>query len=159
MPIVHFIEDENDDLAATPTPSNMFPKSNMASTGIDFRGEAITFKATTAGVIQVLSHCIELMTKREEHWKVRLERVRFSGSTLRGLIVCVCVCVCACVSACVCVWVWVCDGQIPLYSISIKVWSLKKIYPFHRLRQISPIHPCYYNSPAIRHKKAYNSSY
>lgn len=87
MSMVHFIDDENDDLAATPTPSNMFPKSNMASTGIDFRGEAITFKATTAGVIQVLSHCIELMTKREEHWKARLEKVRFIENILPCLIV------------------------------------------------------------------------
>jgi len=66
-----------DELSATPTPSSMaFLKSNTSinNEGIDFRGEAITFKATTAGVIQVLSHCIELMTKREEHWKQKLER-------------------------------------------------------------------------------------
>ena len=68
-----------DELSATPTPNNSaaFMKANVnAQQGVDFRGEAITFKATTAGVIQVLSHCIELMTKREEQWKRKLERVR-----------------------------------------------------------------------------------
>ncbi|XP_023228908.1 collagen type IV alpha-3-binding protein-like [Centruroides sculpturatus] len=41
---------------------------------IDFKGEAITFKATTAGMLTTLSHCIDLMTQREENWKRRLER-------------------------------------------------------------------------------------
>ena len=64
-------------MAATPTPSSFIRGSstNLTSHAIDFRGEAITFKATTAGVIQVLSHCIDLMTKREEQWKRKLERV------------------------------------------------------------------------------------
>ena len=61
-------------MAATPTPSS-FMRGNNPSHAIDFRGEAITFKATTAGVIQVLSHCIDLMTKREEQWKRKFERV------------------------------------------------------------------------------------
>lgn len=61
-------------MAATPTPPS-FMRSNNSSHGIDFRGEAITFKATTAGVIQVLSHCIDLMTKREDQWKRKLEKV------------------------------------------------------------------------------------
>jgi len=43
---------------------------------IDFKGEAYTFKATTTGIIATLSHCIELMSQREESWKKRLERVR-----------------------------------------------------------------------------------
>lgn len=42
---------------------------------IDFKGEAYTFKATTTGIIATLSHCIELMSQREESWKKRLERV------------------------------------------------------------------------------------
>lgn len=41
---------------------------------VDFKGEAFTFKATTAGIIATLSHCIELMSQREEAWKKRLER-------------------------------------------------------------------------------------
>jgi len=42
---------------------------------IDFKGEAYTFKATTTGIIATLSHCIDLMSQREESWKKRLERV------------------------------------------------------------------------------------
>ncbi|ESO88102.1 hypothetical protein LOTGIDRAFT_234681 [Lottia gigantea] len=41
---------------------------------VDFKGEAFTFKATTAGIVATLSHCIELMSQREEAWKKRLER-------------------------------------------------------------------------------------
>uniref|UniRef100_A0A1W7RAQ4 Ceramide transfer protein n=1 Tax=Hadrurus spadix TaxID=141984 RepID=A0A1W7RAQ4_9SCOR len=41
---------------------------------IDFKGEAITFKATTAGILATLSHCIDLMTQREDNWRRRLER-------------------------------------------------------------------------------------
>ena len=47
-----------------------FPNSAQ----IDFRGEAITFKATTDGIQSTLSHCIEIMTKREEMWQRKLER-------------------------------------------------------------------------------------
>lgn len=43
--------------------------------GIDFKGEAITFKATTAGILATLSHCIDLMVKREDSWQRRLEKV------------------------------------------------------------------------------------
>ncbi|MEE6517205.1 hypothetical protein FKM82_027274, partial [Ascaphus truei] len=42
--------------------------------GIDFKGEAITFKATTAGILATLSHCIELMMKREDSWQKRLDK-------------------------------------------------------------------------------------
>ena len=42
---------------------------------IDFKGEAFTFKATTAGILATMSHCIELMGQREESWKKRLDRV------------------------------------------------------------------------------------
>ena len=66
---------DTDEMAATPTPASFMRTGSNPSHAIDFRGEAITFKATTAGVIQVLSHCIDLMTKREEHWKRKLERV------------------------------------------------------------------------------------
>lgn len=46
--------------------------------GIDFKGEAITFKATTAGILSTLSHCIDLMVKREDSWQKRLDKVRTS---------------------------------------------------------------------------------
>ena len=42
---------------------------------VDFRGEALTFKATTAGIITSLSHCIEAMMKREEYWQRKFDRV------------------------------------------------------------------------------------
>lgn len=45
------------------------------ASNIDFRGEAITFKATTAGIIMALAHCMDLMSKREELWQKRFEKV------------------------------------------------------------------------------------
>ncbi|XP_069997920.1 ceramide transfer protein [Penaeus vannamei] len=44
------------------------------SYALDFRGEALTFKATTAGILTTLSHCVEVMNQREESFKRRLER-------------------------------------------------------------------------------------
>jgi len=41
---------------------------------IDFKGESFTFKATTAGIISTLSHCIELMSQREDAWRKKLEK-------------------------------------------------------------------------------------
>ncbi|XP_054715856.1 ceramide transfer protein-like [Uloborus diversus] len=41
---------------------------------LDFKGEALTFKATTGGILNTLSHCIELLSQREESWKRRLEK-------------------------------------------------------------------------------------
>ncbi|XP_049830403.1 ceramide transfer protein [Schistocerca gregaria] len=40
----------------------------------DFKGEALTFKATAAGVIATLQHCVELVGQREEVWRRRMER-------------------------------------------------------------------------------------
>lgn len=51
------------------------PASPKGINGIDFKGEAITFKATTAGILSTLSHCIELMVKREDSWQKRLDKV------------------------------------------------------------------------------------
>jgi collagen type IV alpha-3-binding protein len=42
--------------------------------GIDFKGEAITFKATTAGISATLSHCIELMNQKEDYWRKKFDR-------------------------------------------------------------------------------------
>uniref|UniRef100_A0A8C5CFU2 Ceramide transfer protein n=1 Tax=Gadus morhua TaxID=8049 RepID=A0A8C5CFU2_GADMO len=50
------------------------PVSPKGVNGIDFKGEAITFKATTAGILATLSHCIELMVKREDSWQKRLDK-------------------------------------------------------------------------------------
>ncbi|XP_052794048.1 ceramide transfer protein-like isoform X2 [Mya arenaria] len=41
---------------------------------VDFKGESFTFKATTAGIIATMSHCMELMSQREDAWRRRLER-------------------------------------------------------------------------------------
>ena len=41
---------------------------------VDFRGEAITFKATTAGILATLSHCMEVLAQREEAWRRKCER-------------------------------------------------------------------------------------
>lgn len=41
---------------------------------LDFKGEAITFKTTTAAVLDTLEHCAELVNQREEAWKNRLEK-------------------------------------------------------------------------------------
>lgn len=56
--------------------SSVFPHvTPRGINGIDFKGEAITFKATTAGILATLSHCIELMVKREDSWQKRLDKV------------------------------------------------------------------------------------
>ncbi|XP_065059472.1 ceramide transfer protein-like [Rhopilema esculentum] len=75
-----------DDLSATPTPhdgNNYLQSHHLSRQAVDFRGEAITFKATTDGVLQVLSHCIELMSKREDQWKRRLEKERDRSKRLQ----------------------------------------------------------------------------
>ncbi|XP_060927101.1 ceramide transfer protein-like isoform X2 [Limanda limanda] len=81
------VEDDDDDFPTTTRPDGEFnhnnngskeklfaPASPKAMNGIDFKGEAITFKATTAGILSTLSHCIELMVKREDSWQKRLDK-------------------------------------------------------------------------------------
>ncbi|KAI5613249.1 collagen type IV alpha-3-binding protein isoform 1, partial [Silurus asotus] len=51
-----------------------FNASMKAPIGIDFKGEAITFKATTEGILSTMSHCIDIMVKREENWQKRLDK-------------------------------------------------------------------------------------
>lgn len=46
-----------------------------AAMAIDFKGEAYTFKATTAGILSSLAYCIELMQQREEFLKKKLDKV------------------------------------------------------------------------------------
>lgn len=41
---------------------------------IDFKGEAITFKATTSAVLTTLQHCLDLFNQKEELWKKKIER-------------------------------------------------------------------------------------
>ncbi|XP_026210797.1 ceramide transfer protein isoform X4 [Anabas testudineus] len=80
------VEDDEDDFPNT-RPDGEFLHNNNGSkeklfqslspkgiNGIDFKGEAITFKATTAGILATLSHCIDLMVKREDSWQKRLDK-------------------------------------------------------------------------------------
>ena len=55
---------------------------------VDFKGEAITFKATTAGILATLAHCIEIMTQREEQWKRKLEREQLARRRLEERLKC-----------------------------------------------------------------------
>ena len=44
---------------------------------VDFKGEALTFKATTAGILATLQYCSELMNQKEEQLKRRIEKEQF----------------------------------------------------------------------------------
>uniref|UniRef100_A0A0F7Z6I2 Ceramide transfer protein n=1 Tax=Micrurus fulvius TaxID=8637 RepID=A0A0F7Z6I2_MICFL len=80
------VEDDEDDFPTTRSDGEFLHNTNGSKekwfpyvtpkgiNGIDFKGEAITFKATTAGILATLSHCIELMVKSEESWQKRLDK-------------------------------------------------------------------------------------
>ncbi|XP_058472615.1 ceramide transfer protein-like isoform X2 [Solea solea] len=81
------VEDDEDDFPNTRSDGEFLHNNNNGSKeklfqslipkgiiGIDFKGEAITFKATTAGILATLSHCIDLMVKREDCWQKRLDK-------------------------------------------------------------------------------------
>ncbi|XP_069483569.1 ceramide transfer protein isoform X1 [Ambystoma mexicanum] len=80
------VEEDEDDFLSPHTDGDFLHSSNGSKeklfplvtpkgiNGIDFKGEAITFKATTAGILATLSHCIELMVKREDSWQKRLDK-------------------------------------------------------------------------------------
>uniref|UniRef100_A0A8D2H1B0 Ceramide transfer protein n=1 Tax=Urocitellus parryii TaxID=9999 RepID=A0A8D2H1B0_UROPR len=80
------VEDDEDDFPTTRSDGEFLHSTNgnkeklfphvtpKGINGIDFKGEAITFKATTAGILATLSHCIELMVKREDSWQKRLDK-------------------------------------------------------------------------------------
>ncbi|XP_038590464.1 ceramide transfer protein isoform X1 [Micropterus salmoides] len=78
------VEDDEDDFPNTRTDGDFLHNSSKEKlflslspkgiNGIDFKGEAITFKATTAGILATLSHCIDLMVKREDSWQKRLDK-------------------------------------------------------------------------------------
>lgn len=52
---------------------------------IDFKGEAITFRTTTAAVLDTLSHCVDLVMQREESWRKRLEKETERRKKTEGL--------------------------------------------------------------------------
>nr|XP_033785195.1 ceramide transfer protein isoform X4 [Geotrypetes seraphini] len=80
------VEDDDDDFLTTHPDGDFLHSGNGSKeklfphvtpkgiNGIDFKGEAITFKATTAGILATLSHCIDLMVKREDSWQKRLDK-------------------------------------------------------------------------------------
>lgn len=83
------VDDDAEDFPSTRTDGQFYHHHNNGSCsreklfqpltpkeicGIDFKGEAITFKATTAGILATLSHCIDLMVKREDSWQKRLDK-------------------------------------------------------------------------------------
>ncbi|KAB0341406.1 hypothetical protein FD754_018332, partial [Muntiacus muntjak] len=80
------VEDDEDDFPTTRSDGDFLHNTNgnkekvfphvtpKGINGIDFKGEAITFKATTAGILATLSHCIELMVKREDSWQKRMDK-------------------------------------------------------------------------------------
>ncbi|KAM4528041.1 ceramide transfer protein-like isoform 4-T4 [Odontesthes bonariensis] len=80
------VEDDEDDFPNTRTDGDFLYNHNGSKeklfqclspkgiNGIDFKGEAITFKATTAGILATLSHCIDLMVKREDSWQKRVDK-------------------------------------------------------------------------------------
>ncbi|XP_061763897.1 ceramide transfer protein-like isoform X2 [Nerophis ophidion] len=82
------VEDDEDDFPSTRTDGEFLHNNNNNGSkdklypcsspkdvnAIDFKGEAITFKATTAGILATLSHCIDLMVKREDSWQKRLDK-------------------------------------------------------------------------------------
>ncbi|XP_069565494.1 ceramide transfer protein-like isoform X1 [Brachyistius frenatus] len=81
------VEEDEDEFPTTTRPNGEYNHNNNGSkeklfspaspkgmNGIDFKGEAITFKATTAGILSTLSHCIELMVKREDSWQKRVDK-------------------------------------------------------------------------------------
>ncbi|XP_051959803.1 ceramide transfer protein-like isoform X1 [Xyrauchen texanus] len=80
------VEDDEDDFPTTRSNGEFLHNNNGSKeklfqclshkgiNGVDFKGEAITFKATTAGILATLSHCIDLMMKREDSWQKRLDK-------------------------------------------------------------------------------------
>lgn len=41
---------------------------------IDFKGEAITFRETTSGVLTTLNHCLDIIMQKEDGLKKKLDR-------------------------------------------------------------------------------------
>uniref|UniRef100_A0A671QT68 Ceramide transfer protein n=1 Tax=Sinocyclocheilus anshuiensis TaxID=1608454 RepID=A0A671QT68_9TELE len=76
------VEDDEDGFPTTRSNGEFLHNNNGSKekcnhkgiNGIDFKGEAITFKATTAGILATLSHCNDLMVKREDSWQKRLDK-------------------------------------------------------------------------------------
>ena len=63
-----------DSCAESQIAAEMPPVGQQGVRPLDFKGEAITFKATTAGILATLGYCLELLAQREEQVGKRLEK-------------------------------------------------------------------------------------
>uniref|UniRef100_A0A5S6Q9I1 Collagen type IV alpha-3-binding protein n=1 Tax=Trichuris muris TaxID=70415 RepID=A0A5S6Q9I1_TRIMR len=63
----------DEDIGVSESPPDM-PAPSPGKRAVDFRGEALTFKATSTGIVSLLQHCTELMQQREDAWKKRIEQ-------------------------------------------------------------------------------------
>lgn len=43
-------------------------------TAVDFKGEAITFRETSSGLMVALNHCLDIVTQKEDQLKKRLDK-------------------------------------------------------------------------------------
>ncbi|CAF2634698.1 unnamed protein product [Rotaria sp. Silwood2] len=71
IPALH---DETGKTSPSKTRIDRLSLVDHAAMAVDFKGEALTFKATTDGVIHNLTFCIELMQKREDVWRKKYEK-------------------------------------------------------------------------------------
>lgn len=65
------------DAAASQKPVNGMESHLELGNGlktIDFKGEAITFRATTAGVLTTLQHCVDIILQKDENLKRKLDK-------------------------------------------------------------------------------------
>lgn len=59
--------------------------SEHALKAVDFKGEAMTFKATAGAVLTTLQFCLEAVGQREDIWRRRLDREVERRKRLEGL--------------------------------------------------------------------------
>ena len=62
--------------------NDLTPPGAIAAT--DFRADAITFKATAAGILATMSHCIEIIAQCERQWSRKPEHEYISRGSLEG---------------------------------------------------------------------------
>ena len=59
--------------------------AEQGAQAIDFRGEALTFKATTTGVLTRLQQCLDLFNQSQDNWRKRLEKEVDKRKKIEGL--------------------------------------------------------------------------
>lgn len=53
--------------------SNLVRSAQASARSLDFKGESITFKATTASILEALNNCLDLMQQKEDKFNKQLE--------------------------------------------------------------------------------------